>query len=582
MQTLLSACLYFFFQELLIMRFSSIKISQKILVLILAGVTGGIILAATTIIIARDQVRTLEDIYKAKVVPLDNLRRIQLIFRELEFRMAGVKAEMVASIGSGEHLKSSVATIVKTWSETEEFIKEESLLEQKNRFSKGLGEFKTLAADLQVVYFNEDTKKIQQMIDRYLDIKGLLFKPLDAMAEAQEKGVSSYYQEKQKNLNKLITIILTLSVLSIAAFSLFAFIINRSINRPISIVMKAAERVAGGDLASTITLESHDEMGVMAEELNQMLSRLREAFIAISREVETTASHADGLSRSSDSLLQGTSRQSQQIEQVSTAATEMSQTILDVAKNANDAADRTKDSLGQAKNGAIVVQHAVESIMKLAENVDHASAAIETLGKSTEQITTILTVIIEIADQTNLLALNAAIEAARAGEQGRGFAVVADEVRKLAEKTAKATEQITEKIRSVQDETRNSVSVMRSGKEIAEEAVSSARQAEGALNKIVASSEHITDTVQRIATATEEQSAAAEEVSQSMVNIADIVKETAQLSENVQRAARDLSTVVERTKLQIGQFKTETPSGKPAGEVPAVVKRHVHVAAHAV
>jgi uncharacterized membrane protein (DUF4010 family) len=120
------------------MNFSSIKISQKILVLILAGIIGGVVSSAATIMVARDQVRTLEDIYKAKVVPLDNLRRIQLIFRELEFRMAGVKAEMVASIGSGEHLKNAVATITKTWSETEEFIKEESLLEQKNKFCRGL------------------------------------------------------------------------------------------------------------------------------------------------------------------------------------------------------------------------------------------------------------------------------------------------------------------------------------------------------------------------------------------------------------------------------------------------------------
>jgi hypothetical protein len=145
------------------LRISSIKISHKILILILAGVLGGVVTSSVAIMIARDQVRTLEDIYKAKVVPLDNLRRVQLILRELEFRMAGVKAEMVASIGSGEHLKSSVATIEETWNETKGFIKEKSLLEQKNTFTKGLGEFKTFAADLQVVYFNEDTAKIQQI-----------------------------------------------------------------------------------------------------------------------------------------------------------------------------------------------------------------------------------------------------------------------------------------------------------------------------------------------------------------------------------------------------------------------------------
>ena len=528
--------------------------------LALAGIIAGIVYSTITIMVARDEVRTLEDIYHAKVVPLDDLRSIQLILREIEFRMAGVKANMVASIGSGEHLKSSMAAMEKVWNEADALIQDEALQEQKAKFKKGFDALKPLTADLQAIYFNEDTKKIQPTIDRYLDIKGLLFKPLDAMAEAQEKAVQSYYLEKQKSAHRLIIIVVTVSILTLIGFSLFAFIMNRSINQPISIVLKAAEKVAGGDLGSTIALNSRDEMGVMAVGLNQMLSRLRETFGTIGSDVETLSSNADGLARSSNDLLRGTSRQTSQVEQISTAATEMSQTVLDVAKNAAEASDRTKESLDQAREGAAVVQQAVESILKLAQNVEHASTAIETLDKSTEQISSILTVIREIADQTNLLALNAAIEAARAGEQGRGFAVVADEVRKLAEKTASATEQIAERIRSVQAETQNSVSIMRSGKAVAEGAVSSAKQAEDALRKIVGSSGRVSDTVQRIAAATEEQSSAAEEVSQSMVHIADVVKDIARLSENVQRASKDLSDVAQRTRQQIGQFKTQAPA----------------------
>jgi methyl-accepting chemotaxis protein len=263
-----------------------------------------------------------------------------------------------------------------------------------------------------------------------------------------------------------------------------------------------------------------------------------------------------------------------QVEQVTAAATEMSQTILDMAKNASDASTSVEESDKLAKNGKQVVKQTVESIQNLARNVEQSAQSIESLGKSSEEISNILLVIKEIADQTNLLALNAAIEAARAGEQGRGFAVVADEVRKLAEKTASATGKIADNIKNVQAETKDSVDVMRKGKALAENAVTTARQAEDALHKIVESTDRVMDKVRRIAVATEEQSSAAEEVSQSMSHISDVVRETVRLSEEVKKTAFELSSLSHSTKQQISQFRTEGAGGAkaPQREAPGLLR----------
>ncbi len=235
----------------------------------------------------------------------------------------------------------------------------------------------------------------------------------------------------------------------------------------------------------------------------------------------------------------------------------MSQTILDVARNSNDAAEATKTSFNTASNGKEVVGQAVTSIKKLAESVDEASSSIEGLGHNLEEIGVIISVIQDIADQTNLLALNAAIEAARSGEHGRGFAVVADEVRKLAERTAKATNEIATQITSIQTESRTSMALMAKGKSLAEESVTNATQAGDALQQIVESSDTVMDMVQRVATATEEQSSASEEVSHNMEDISMIISDQLEMAEEVEHSATHLSKLARKVLEQTSYFKTE-------------------------
>jgi methyl-accepting chemotaxis protein len=241
----------------------------------------------------------------------------------------------------------------------------------------------------------------------------------------------------------------------------------------------------------------------------------------------------------------------------------MSQTIIEMAKNATDASEATKISFEAAQNGSNVSEQTKEKIMNLVESVSEASESITRLGKSSEEIGEILSVIQDIADQTNLLALNAAIEAARAGEHGRGFSVVADEVKKLAERTGKATEEIAGKIRTNQKETDGVVLSMQKGKAMADEAITTATDAGEALSTIVAGSENVMGMVERIAIAADEQSSAAEEVSQTMENTAEIINQNTQRSEDVKMASGELVLLAKELKAQVDNFKTSS-SGNAA------------------
>lgn len=533
-----------------------IKISHKILFVIISGLVVFAILTLETFMIGKEQINTLEVIYEQKVKPLDNLRKIQLIFREIEYRMAGVAADIVAPIGSGEHLKQSLKDIEILWNNTEKSITDSKLLKAKKTFEKGYNGFKGMVPELQKAYFDEKIGKVEDLYDKWLDFKPLIFKSIDAMAEAQEKSVNTYYRQGRQFVYRTNRFVFIISTMIGLVFLISALLIIRSINRPIRIVVKAAKQVAGGDLTYRINLDSKDEMGTMASELNRMLIDLRNTFSKIAQGINTVSSNAERLSNSSESLLSGTEQQRAQVDQVLAASTEMSQTILDIAKNASEASEAARESSSMAGEGKKVVCQAVDSIMRLVDSVSDTSKTIEKLGTSSKEIDEIISVIQDIADLTNLLALNAAIEAARVGEQGRGFAVVADEVKKLAEKTAKATEEIAEKIRAIQRGTEDSMSVMERGKSLTDEAVSTARKAGDALQKIAENSDRVMDMVQRIATATEQQSSAAEEVSQSMEHAAEVINGTVQLSEEVKLSANELSSVGQELRNRVRRFKT--------------------------
>ncbi|MFN9929730.1 MAG: methyl-accepting chemotaxis protein [bacterium] len=337
---------------------------------------------------------------------------------------------------------------------------------------------------------------------------------------------------------------------------LFSFFISRSLKLPLAAMLaKIGEMTQNNDLSQRLDESETDELSDMGRFFNQFVSRVQTLIQEVASTTRNVAAASTEIAASAEQMSTGMKSQQEQTQQVSAAIEEMSASVVEVAKKSADASQFAENSGKDAHDGGEVVQQTVVEMKGIAQQVNESAGAVSSLGKKSEQIGQIIGVINDIADQTNLLALNAAIEAARAGEHGRGFAVVADEVRKLAERTQKATEEVAQSIREIQAETTTAVSKMQAGTTKVTAGVELAASAGSALSKITASSQNLRAMVQSIAAAAEEQSAASGEIAKNVERINAVTRESTQGATQSASAASQLSAQAETLQQLVGKFK---------------------------
>ncbi len=364
--------------------------------------------------------------------------------------------------------------------------------------------------------------------------------------------------------------LIALGLVLILAVCTVGFAITRSVQAGIGVMLNTIEEVAANNLnCPDAEVFSQDEIGRASIALNSMKNNLHELVQAIAATAEHVASASEQLSSSATLQASSADTQRDQTSQVATAMQEMSSTVMQVSENSSRAANASSKAAETARRGGDIVEATLSKMRAIAGSVSATANRIAELGKSSDQIGQIIGVIDDIADQTNLLALNAAIEAARAGEQGRGFAVVADEVRKLAERTTTATKEIADMIGRVQTETKTAVGAMKAGTREVEEGVTTTAQAGNSLKEIIHMSDSVGEMITQIATASTEQSSASEEINQNIEQIAKLVKESAEGAQQSAKACQDLSGLALDLQKMVSKFRLGERRHSPSSVTPA-------------
>jgi methyl-accepting chemotaxis protein len=312
---------------------------------------------------------------------------------------------------------------------------------------------------------------------------------------------------------------------------------------------------ANADLRPRVDLKVNDEFGNVASAVNSMLERFQPTIQELTASMDGLVAHAEELSNVAERSEAGTAEQENQTNQLTLAVGELSSAAQEVASSAAQAEEAARQALSSASNGQGVVSGVVDDIALLADRIENAGGVVGQLAEGTGRIGQVSEAITAIAEQTNLLALNAAIEAARAGEQGRGFAVVADEVRNLAQRTQDATQEIREIIDQLERSSEEAVLVMAQGKEDADRSVTESRVAGTALEEISAAVSSINDMNARIATAAEEQSLMVDEVNRNIVSINEVTGKAAEGARQTSTSSEEVASVAARLDAMIRQFK---------------------------
>jgi methyl-accepting chemotaxis protein len=422
--------------------------------------------------------------------------------------------------------------------------------EELHKFKKEAVE--KITKDFKVDKYSNTDRLLKGVVN---PVVGEMKETIASLIKLQEEEAEAFFTETNEAYHAMNTLVAVSLAVGAIISLLLAYLTIKTITQGVSRIEQTAKKLAEGDLGARVEYGNKDELGQISTAFNKMADRFHDAINEVKESVTQLASTAEETSTVTAQTNQGISQQLTETSQVATAMNQMSATVQDVARNAVEAAEAAREADSTFHQGKQVIDKVIDAIGELAKEVDEAAGVIQKLESESMNIGSVLDVIKSIAEQTNLLALNAAIEAARAGEQGRGFAVVADEVRTLAGRTQESTQEIEEMISNLQSGANNAVKVMEGGKAMTQVGVDQAAAASKALQTINAAVEQISGMNTQIASAAEEQNSVTEEINRSIASINEVAEQSANGAQQTAQASDELARLAEQLKGLVGRFK---------------------------
>ncbi|QAY88216.1 methyl-accepting chemotaxis protein [Pseudomonas arsenicoxydans] len=424
-----------------------------------------------------------------------------------------------------------------------------------NQYVQLLAQYRQLEDRMKTLSRNNQVDELRALLNtELLSNSEAVNSALAKLLEINTQQVDATNTQAGDQYSTSFNLVITMLVIAGGLTLLFAWLLTNSITKPIANALSAAEEIAEGNLTRPIHVDGEDEAGRLLLAMSKMQDKLRDTLQRISGSATQLASAAEELNSVTDESARGLTQQNNEIEQAATAVNEMTSAVEEVARNAVSTSEASKNATTSAGDGRDLVQETVSAIERMSADVQSTATLIGDLANESRDIGKVLDVIRGLADQTNLLALNAAIEAARAGEAGRGFAVVADEVRALAHRTQQSTSEIERMIGSIQSGTEHAVNSMRNSTERAESTLNIARGAGLSLDTINSAIVEINERNLVIASAAEEQAQVAREVDRNLVNIRDLSVQSATGANQTSAASNELSRLALDLNNMVGRF----------------------------
>jgi methyl-accepting chemotaxis protein len=502
----------------------------------------------------RAQAEDLSDKGIPSLSALNTINEAMLRLRITAYRLLVDREEdkVRATVVRIEELKGQLENAMASY---EKLVDDDVERAQFQSFKRLVGEYEAVNRDLlQLSNANKPVEMLALLGGNYKKASDELGLQMKALTKINQDGAVDSAQQAEQAYAQAITGVVAFIVVAALLTGLMALLFTRSITLPLTRAVRVAQVIAKGDLTESFEVTGADEPAQLLNALKIMQQNLKTTILNITDSSNQLASAAEELNAVTEDSTRGLHQQSHEIDQAATAVNEMTAAVDEVARNAVATFEASKESTQTATHGQQQVSRTVDSIRLLSDDVTRTSEEVKTLGDGVTNISKVLDVIRAIAEQTNLLALNAAIEAARAGEAGRGFAVVADEVRALAHRTQTSTREIEQMVGTIQKGSTGAMNAMQASTQRARQTLEIAQDAGGALERITDAINQISERNLVIASASEEQAQVAREVDRNLVNIRELAVQTSAGAHQTSAASQELSKLATSLNTLVARF----------------------------